>query len=104
MLAGAVVMIGLVLTGTLQIRVSHSPIAYVVTKNRPQRACCDNVPVRCASILPGGTEPRRASVFSRRREKHDKLAALHVEMLRVYCWDAELFASNAAAGCSNLAG
>ena len=32
MLAGAVVMIGLVLTGTLQIRVSHSPIAYVVTK------------------------------------------------------------------------
>ena len=32
MLAGAVVMIGLVLAGTLQIRASHSPIAYVVTK------------------------------------------------------------------------
>jgi len=32
MLAGAVLMIGLVLTGTLQIRVSNSPIAYVVTK------------------------------------------------------------------------
>jgi len=30
MLAGA--MIGLVLTGTLQIRVSHSPLAYIVTK------------------------------------------------------------------------
>jgi len=27
MLAGAVVMIGLVLTGTLQMRVSHSPVA-----------------------------------------------------------------------------
>ena len=27
-----------------------------------------------------------------------KLAALHVEMLHVYCRDAELFASNAAAG------
>jgi hypothetical protein len=32
MLAAAVVMIGLALTGTLQMRVSHSPIAYVVTK------------------------------------------------------------------------
>jgi hypothetical protein len=26
------------------------------------------------------------------------LAALHVEMLCVYCWDAELFASNGSAG------
>ena len=32
MLAGALVMIGLVLTGTLQLRVSRSSIAYVVTK------------------------------------------------------------------------
>jgi|SRR6516225_776289 len=32
MLVGAVVMIGLVLTGTLQMRVSRSPVAYVVTK------------------------------------------------------------------------
>jgi len=32
MLAGAVVMIGLALTGTLQMRVSRSPIVYVVTK------------------------------------------------------------------------
>jgi hypothetical protein len=28
-LAGAIVMIGLVLTGTLQMRVSHSPVAVV---------------------------------------------------------------------------
>jgi hypothetical protein len=32
MLAGAVVMIGLVLTGTLQMKVSRSPVAQVVTK------------------------------------------------------------------------
>src|SRR5262249_35686569 len=32
MLVGAVVMIGLALTGTLQMRVSRSPVAYVVTK------------------------------------------------------------------------
>ena len=32
MLAGAVVMIGLALTGTLQMRVSRSPITHVVTK------------------------------------------------------------------------
>jgi len=32
MLAGAVVMIGLALTGTLQTRVSGSPITHVVTK------------------------------------------------------------------------
>jgi hypothetical protein len=32
MLASAVVMIGLALTGTLQMRVSHSPITLVVTK------------------------------------------------------------------------
>jgi hypothetical protein len=29
MLAGAIVMIGLVLTGTLQMRMSHSPVAVV---------------------------------------------------------------------------
>jgi hypothetical protein len=32
MLVGAVVMIGLALTGTLQMRVPHPPLAQVVTK------------------------------------------------------------------------
>ena len=40
----------------------------------------------------------RQSLRRRAAKQRDALAAFHVEMLRVYCRDAEVFASDAAAG------
>jgi hypothetical protein len=58
---------------------------------RPAKQACENRVRDRDFVVARAADDRPPS-------KVMKLAALHVEMLRIYCRDAELFAGNGAAG------